>query len=274
MEIRYLGTAAAEGIPALFCSCKKCTRAWELGGKNLRTRSQALIGGELLIDLGPDTLANSLRFGIDLTKLQHCLVTHDHRDHFYKYDLYDLRKGFSHPPQGWVFRIYSNPEIAEQVRFFQEIPGVQLEGICVEPFAPFTAGKYTVTALKARHGGENPYVYAISDGEKTILYAHDTDIFLEETWEYLKSSGLHFDLVSMDCTEGAMEDLNYHGHMCLGRNVRFRDLLIEAGLADEKTVFVCNHFSHNGKDACYDDFAPQAEKEGFLTSYDGMIVEI
>jgi len=80
--------------------------------------------------------------------------------------------------------------------------------------------------------------------------------------------------VTMDCTEGAMEDLPYHGHMCLGRNKIFRDMLMEAGAADENTVFVCNHFSHNGKDSCYDDFAPQAEKEGFLTSYDGMVIEI
>lgn len=27
MKLQYLGTAAAEGIPALFCSCPVCTAA-------------------------------------------------------------------------------------------------------------------------------------------------------------------------------------------------------------------------------------------------------
>ena len=50
MKIRYLGTAAAEGWPALFCSCPICAQARAEGGKNLRTRTQAILDGELLID--------------------------------------------------------------------------------------------------------------------------------------------------------------------------------------------------------------------------------
>ncbi len=49
MKIKYLGTAAAEGIPAIFCECKICKKARELGGKNIRTRSQALINDDLFI---------------------------------------------------------------------------------------------------------------------------------------------------------------------------------------------------------------------------------
>ena len=55
MKIRYLGTAAAEGWPALFCSCPICTHAREHGGKNLRTRTQAILDDDLLIDFPPDT---------------------------------------------------------------------------------------------------------------------------------------------------------------------------------------------------------------------------
>ena len=53
MKIRYLGTAAAEGWPALFCSCPICTKARAQGGKNLRTRTQAILDGELLLDFPP-----------------------------------------------------------------------------------------------------------------------------------------------------------------------------------------------------------------------------
>ena len=274
MKIRYLGTAAAEGLPALFCSCDTCKKARALGGRNIRMRAQALIDDMLLLDLGPDLLAHSIRFGIDLTTLQHCLVTHNHEDHFYEDNLNYIRRGcFSTPPENWVFRVYANTEITQTVAAIGASSSGQLEGICVEPFCPFAIGKYTVTALKALHGAKDPYVYIISDGKKTLLYAHDSDIFPDETWAYLRESGIRFDLVSMDCTEGAMESIPYQGHMCLGYNRILRQKLMEIGAADEKTIFVSNHFSHNGKAACYNDYAPLAEKDGILTSYDGMEIE-
>ena len=31
MKIQYLGTGAAEGIPAIFCECDTCKKARELG---------------------------------------------------------------------------------------------------------------------------------------------------------------------------------------------------------------------------------------------------
>lgn len=57
MKIQFLGTAAYEGIPAMFCQCEQCNTARKRGGKNLRTRSQALIDGKLLIDFPADTLS-------------------------------------------------------------------------------------------------------------------------------------------------------------------------------------------------------------------------
>ena len=55
MKFRFLGTCAAEGIPALWCRCDNCRRSRELGGRALRTRSQALIDDTLLIDFPSDT---------------------------------------------------------------------------------------------------------------------------------------------------------------------------------------------------------------------------
>lgn len=274
MKIQFLGTAAAEGFPAPFCTCEKCNRARKLGGKNLRTRSQALIDGKLLIDLNADTLSHTLRFGIDLSGVNHCLITHDHIDHWGKDDICNLRRHFTHAPEGWEgFTVFGSSDLLPLLEEVAKLDTLWLHHRIVEPFAPFRVGAYTVTALKAHHGTAHPYVYAISNGSKAMLYGHDTDIFKEETWDHLKESGLHFDLVSLDCTEGAMEELSYHGHGCLGRDIRFRAMLKEAGVADENTVFVLNHFSHNGFHACYDDFAPIAAKEGFLTSYDGLSLD-
>ena len=76
MKIKFLGTAAAEGWPAVFCNCENCKKAASLGGKNIRTRSQILVNDDLLIDLPPDTYLHKLAHGLDLSKVSVLLVTH------------------------------------------------------------------------------------------------------------------------------------------------------------------------------------------------------
>jgi phosphoribosyl 1,2-cyclic phosphate phosphodiesterase len=57
MEIRFLGTGAAAGIPAINCDCAHCRRARREGGKLVRQRSAILFslpGYNLLVDTPPD----------------------------------------------------------------------------------------------------------------------------------------------------------------------------------------------------------------------------
>ena len=97
MKLKFLGTAAAEGFPAMFCSCDNCIKARALGGKNLRTRSQAIIDDCLLIDYPADTYSHTITHNIDLLNVKHCLITHIHGDHFYPKDLSYMKKGFAKP---------------------------------------------------------------------------------------------------------------------------------------------------------------------------------
>ena len=60
MKIQYLGTAAAEGWPSVFCDCEACRKALQLAGKNIRTRSQVVIDDTLLVDMPPDAYFHSL----------------------------------------------------------------------------------------------------------------------------------------------------------------------------------------------------------------------
>ena len=69
MKLQYLGTAAAEGWPALFCDCESCRRARIVGGRNIRTRSQAMLDDRLLIDMPPDTYHHLLTNNIDISIL-------------------------------------------------------------------------------------------------------------------------------------------------------------------------------------------------------------
>ena len=70
MKFKYLGTAAAEGFPAVFCNCIYCKKARELRGKNIRTRSQAMIDDKILLDFPADTYLHALQFDLDLSKVK------------------------------------------------------------------------------------------------------------------------------------------------------------------------------------------------------------
>ena len=96
MKIKYLGTAAAEGIPGIFCECETCKRAAALGGRNIRTRSQAIIDDTLLIDFPADTYMHYLKWGVPINKIKACIITRSHADHLYLLEIEMRKRGFSH----------------------------------------------------------------------------------------------------------------------------------------------------------------------------------
>ena len=67
MKLRYMGTAALERLPALFCNCENCRKAMAAGGRNIMTRSQALVDDKLLIDLNSETYTHFLQMGKTMT---------------------------------------------------------------------------------------------------------------------------------------------------------------------------------------------------------------
>lgn len=278
MKLTYLGTAAAEGWPAIFCNCEYCTRAKELGGKNIRTRSQALINDDLLIDFPADTYSHMLNNRLDLSKVKYCFVTHSHIDHFEPTDLCMRFEGcFAHNMTEPTLHIYGNKAVLARFRHFvhdtkeEEVPP-SVTANEIEAYDKTVAGRYTVTALPAFHAPkETPFVYIISDGEKTVLYLHDTGLPFDEVYDYLEKNGIKADLVSYDCTYGALPSAG--GHMGLDSVPVVKERLTEIGVCDEKTVHIVNHFSHNGM-LLHDELCEEAAKLGFLTSYDGMVVEI
>lgn len=279
MEFQFLGTAAFEGIPALWCQCEHCQKSRKIGGRALRTRSQALVNTDLLIDFPADTYCHLLTHGIDMANVHHCLITHNHSDHLYPPDLEALINGYSHLEKGYHITFYGSDKVGAMLRpMIEGILDKDGDGTCdfceVKAFSAFAAGKYTVTALPAIHDKKSgPLFYQLTDGEKTILYAHDTHYFGEDVWEYWKNNPVYFDFVSLDCTNSCLP-VTYVGHMGLEENVRVRERMLAAGLADAQTVFVSNHFSHNGVSVVYDEFLPIAAQHGILTSYDGMCVSV
>lgn len=114
MKITFYGTAAGEGWPGVFCQCELCREARRLGGKNIRTRSQALINDDLLIDLPPDNQLHSLYYGLDLGRVRTLLFTHSHSDHCYPNDLELLREPYSHTYPGRM-QVFGNAAVGRAV---------------------------------------------------------------------------------------------------------------------------------------------------------------
>lgn len=272
MKLQYLGTAAFEGVPALFCDCPVCTEAKKRGGRNIKTRSQAIIDDTLLVDFPADTYMHYLEYDIPLWDIKTCIITHSHSDHLYAEDLVARQKGYSGIKHDTPFTVYGGRDTYDKVTALN-IPATDVAVKLVNAFEPFIAEGYTITPLSANHAPQtSPYIYIIEKDGKTLLYSNDTGRYPEETLEFLKGFKKKFDLVSFDCTKG-FENQDYDCHMSMDECSDIRGKLCEMGLCDEHTRCILTHFSHNGKGGLHDDMVKAADKAGFEVAYDGMVVE-
>lgn len=276
MKIQYLGTAAAEGIPAIFCECENCRKSRAAGGKNIRTRSQAMIDDTLLIDLPADTYMHFLKYNLPLSKVRSCLITHSHTDHLYPDELQMRKKGFSHLKEQFPLVLFSDKSGFDMINDTKATCIISDDEVLanqIRLYEPFDVDGYTVTALRAAHDVRStPVVYLIEKDGKTLFYSNDTSEYPQDSMEYLKKLKKPIDFISLDCTE-ACNYRTYVGHLTLDRCIELRKTLIDMGAADGNTIFVLNHFSHNGENVVYDEFVKIAAQHNFEVSYDGRIME-
>lgn len=276
MRIKFLGTSAAEGIPAIFCHCDICEYARNNKSRNIRTRSQALINDDLLIDFGPDTYMHSLRYGINLANIHYCLITHTHEDHLYLEDLRARRSSRANLNPGTLpLNVYGSVGVKKALKALDDGRVTKNGSVIFHELNPMEwnkVGKYQVFPVLAVHNTEAPFVYIVKDNRHTIFYCHDTDIFPEYTWVKLAEEKIKFELVTMDCTEGK-KIIDYVGHMNFEKNLIFHDMLKHYELIENNSKIVLNHFSHNGR-ISYDDSLKFAHDNNFIISYDGLEIEL
>ncbi len=272
MKFTYLGTAAAEGFPAVFCNCRYCKEARRLGGKNIRTRSQAIINDDLLIDLPADTYHHFLTNNIEGDKIKYLLVTHSHSDHFY-YDELEMHHGaYAYDMRNEELEVYCGEGTYKKI-ISEKGPLKNVKVTLLEPYKKLELGKYSVTALPARHYfGDGAFFYLIQS-DKTVLYAHDTGYFYEEVFAFLKKEQIVMDMISLDCTCVDITVSDEASHMGIANINRVVDRLRENKTITDDTVIIINHFSHNGN-PLHDVLEVRVRDKGYLVSYDGMAVDI
>ena len=289
MNIIYIGTAASEGLPALFCVCPVCRAARENGGREIRGRSGVCVNGTLLIDIPPDIYYGALRAEVSLPDITDLIVTHSHEDHFDAYELSTRRTPVYcvREPGDQGLTVYGNEKTGRRLAPY--VPGADagtagtngLKFIPAPMFEPIvTSSGIIAVPLPVDHDrSEECRMYLLEErdggGVKRFLYGHDTGIFPEQTVEYLR--GKRCDVISLDCTNVMRKD--ERNHMGLPADIKMKQVLTEAGAADENTRFIAHHFSHNGfidggRLYSLQEFEKTAADAGFAVSYDGMKVDI
>lgn len=282
MEILYMGTAAEERIPGMFCNCVNCQKAMKAGGKNIMTRSQALIDDTLLIDFGSDTYAHFLREGKTLWDIENILLTHSHPDHL-SLEVFSSRyhESVTATTKYPTLKVYTSAGVIEKIWRVVQARGLEeemirkyWEFISMEYFQPIEISGCIVTPLPARHAiPEQAFVFLIEKAGKTIFYGNDTGYFDETIDEWLAANGKYIDLLSLDCTKGD-GDSTYYGHMSMREGKAIEERFLKRGLIDGKTKRYYTHFSHGCK-MIYDELKIVAkEKYGFETAHDGLRVKI
>lgn len=284
MKIKYLGTAAAEGIPSVFCGCAVCKEARTKKGRHIRTRSQAILDDTLMVDFNADTYAHSLTFDIDLSQLEHVVITHVHEDHYYPTEFFNRQEGFCNSMKAKTLTVHGSEDVAEYAhaewaalkvsnpKHLEEQGRVAFN--LLKPYETQDIAGFKVTALPATHGTPHPYIYIIEKDGKTLLYFNDSGYLTDETMQFLKEKQIKFDLVSYDCTWGKNDAGGaVCSHMGVPNNVEARRRFIENGNYKDTTISVITHFSHNIPKVGYDDMLTVAAENGFVLSYDGLEIE-
>jgi phosphoribosyl 1,2-cyclic phosphate phosphodiesterase len=178
MEIVFLGTGAAWGLPEHTCSCAICTKMKELG--EYRTRTGLFIRGQekLMIDCGPDIRLQMMRCDIELPDA--VIITHEHGDHFLGLDdLLAFRRSL--PKESWKpIPVYASAKTWESIEVrFGYLVGSLIERREAVVGEPLPGLKMKVIPFKTYHGpsasGSIGVVINDTDeaGTASVLYTSD-----------------------------------------------------------------------------------------------------
>ncbi len=287
MKIQYWGTAAAEGVPGLFCGCDICREAREKGGRYIRTRSQILMDDCLLVDFGADTYMHALKYGFDMSRLEHVLITHVHLDHYCPAELLLRKTGYSHHTAYPSLVLHGSEDIVECALRDWDSRGSEGRSMLgageitfdvMKPYESRELCGFQVTALPATHGTPHPYIYLFQKDAKTLLLHNDSGYLRADVMRWLSEHKIKFDFVSYECTyatrDAVPKGADESNHLGIPNILEARRRFIENGNYKEDTCESITHFSHNSATVGYADMLGYAKEHGLIVAYDGLTVEI
>lgn len=172
----FLGTGDSMAVPRVYCRCPICQEA-RTTGDNRRLRSSVLIeegeGGRLMIDCGPSWGQQMER--LDLTDLDHLLITHAHYDHIGGLPEYaDLCRWL-----GKKGNVYAPEEVLGQLRGFFPWLENNLSYHPVDRFLELMG--WQISTWKVCHGRNGfSYAYRFTKSGFSWVYCPDAIQLSEE----------------------------------------------------------------------------------------------
>jgi phosphoribosyl 1,2-cyclic phosphate phosphodiesterase len=270
VRLRFLGTAAAEGYPGIYCECENCTEARRRGGPNLRRRTALLVNDDLLVDFGPDVANAAAAYGLHLSRLEYLLITHGHEDHFLRSNFAMRGRGFRRDTELPLLHVFGAAALADRIADLLADPdNYRVAYHAVAPGDRFEAGGYKCEAFPAAHDpGASPQLYAVGDDRTRFFYSLDTGPLPEATWSAI--SGREYDAIILEETMGTASSTGHLGlDDFLATKARFeKEQVIKPG-----GRFIATHFSHQCNPA-HDELSEILAAHGVTAAYDGMVVDI
>lgn len=271
MRLTFLGTAAAEGFPGIFCNCANCQAARSRGGRSVRLRSTLLVNSDLLIDCGPDLLASAQRFNLNLSQVTTNIVTHAHPDHFHIENFMLRRKSFTGGLEIPTLSLFGPRDVTAALETaMPDLTTLRLEVHPVSAFQTWTHAGYTFSTYRAYHaiGVYEAIFYSIDDGEHAFLYASDTGVFPEETWQALQ--GKSFDAIILEETLGSgaySQHMSFETFRETAARMRAAQMLRPGG------HFIAQHMSHSGNPV-HEELEALFAPDGVEVAYDGWVITL
>lgn len=250
MKITFIGTGAAD---------------WNWHDYPLGTRgsTSTLIGSTILIDAGPTVLINLRRFGADISRIAHLVVTHSHPDHFRP----DVIASIAALTKGKL-TVWAAPEA------LAKLDGIACVRRPVTAGMDFKCGTVQFTALPSNHSVENlaegTFHYLIRSGKAALLYAIDGAWMMGRAKHMITRTlqGAPLTAVIWDATCGkCFHNYRFAEHNDLQMIADLRAPLLDAQIISEKTLHIFDHIAQS--------LWPEtdAERAAVAADYSGLLAE-
>ena len=254
MKITFLGTGAAEGIPAINCQCHHCRRAREEGAPLTRERNAMLFelpDYNLLVESPPGVREMINRYGVN--RLEGVLVTHSAYDHVggvREFEYWQDRLDFLADEN--LFRLIKREHwtarLDEVMFHIPYYPGAALY------FGEFSLLPFAVRRKQPIFG------FSLKEGEHRVVYTSDTPARLTN---YARCLMRHADLliVNTPTFKPPKED-----HITVVEAIRLKEEV-------EARELILTYVNHNNKP--HDELEAYVQAfEGVRVAYDGMSIEL
>lgn len=268
MKIKLLGTGAADGIPSPFGTDRISAHARAVKGKEIRTRSGAIVDGTIKIDLSPDTYMQLLRENLSATDWTALFFTHSDDDHLAVSEIQYALEPFIDNPY-LPYTIFANRDVADLIR--ARYPGWPIEIRETRSYECYQHLDYRVTTIQATHlSDEDCHNFIFQRDSKTLLYATDTGLWSEKTWQFLERFRL--DALVIECTDG-FNPSPYIGHLSLEECLDVVTRLRKSGILHSEAQVVTTHHGVRGN-ATHEELIVALAPHGIQAGFDGMTIDV